>query len=222
MENIKRFNLDFRGVLASTKILPPILDDEPVPPFVRVLNLKHFVIPKAAEIVDEFKFISRPKDPTNSIITLKDFGTYKIVKRDRSDCLHIYFGVQQTLSFEIVFNYGKRNQKVARFLRGEEEVIYSDYKFLTETLPFDFKGNKDATWFNVVIASYQLVSNSIAILTLLYTLYNLNDDIQVEGGKGHNQEASEYIRRLSSRIRDIGSDFFEALWNLQAMGMFMW
>ncbi len=223
MKDLKKFNFDFRGVLASKEIIFPMLSDKQAPAFVRVLNLKHFVVPEVVKFIEELKFTLRPKESTGSIITLKDLNTYKIVKHTGNNFLHIFFGVREALGFGVAFNYGRKDQKIIGFLKGDDRYILSEYQFLMDTLPFDLHSEKDATWLNVSTAVYQLAYRSIALLTLLYTLYNLNDGNRIEGERGRNQEALDYIMRLSSRIKDnIGNSFFEALENLQTIGMLTW
>jgi hypothetical protein len=220
MKTVEKFNLDFRGILSFSKVILPLLNDEEAPPFTRISNLKYFVVPEAVKFTDGFRFIIGYRKPTNPIITLKDFNIYKVTEYEGNNCLHIHHGVRQALGFEIIFNYGKKSQKVAMFLRDEDEVMFSDYQLLTDTLPYNIESEKDSTWFNVSIASHWIASRSIAILTLLYTLYNLKEDMRIEGGQGQDQKALEYVKRLTGRIKEVGNNFFEALDSLRVFGAF--
>lgn len=219
---MKNFEFNFRDVVHSFDTLVLLLDDEKRVPFVRIDNIFQIVVPKAAMFVKDFKPVFRSKNHDNTTVTLEDFNVYEIISTDKPSHIHIYSNSKQRFSgIDVFVNCGEK-PSVAKVLDGYSGIVYSDYEFLSDFLPFDITMKGHKMWYNIILSMNWVVSFSIATFNLLYALYNL-DSYKVEGELGSDVgPVLEYINRVASRVKNMGRDFFEAVENLKLLGKLLW
>jgi hypothetical protein len=216
MRELKNFEFDLQKMINVSKAMFKLLEDRNMPETVILSNVKRVVIPQATRFVEEFRPVFNiPDSPDNSIVKFEDFNFHRVVMMENPNSINIYAGMRGILGFEVILIFP---QIYARILREEESVMFSDYQFLVDNLPFNLEGKKDQVWFNVSIATHWVVSRLITVLTLIYNLCDLNDEVKIEGGKGQNERAKEYVYRVIEKVKGMGGNFLEVLDNLQFVG----
>jgi hypothetical protein len=152
------------------------------------------------------------------VVTIDDFNVYELVNTDKPNHIHIYSNPRLGLfsGLEVFVNCGER-PGVVNIPGGHSKIVYSDYEFLGDFLPFDITRKGHKMWYNIILSMNWVVSFSIATFNLLYALYNL-DNCKVEGELGSDVEPIvEYVNRVAGRVENIGKDFFEAVENLKVL-----
>ncbi len=215
---MKNFEFSFGYVLSSFNILASLLEDEKRVPFVRIDNLSQIVVPKGAMFADDFKQVFKTDNHDNTVVTLDIFDIYEIVNTEKPNHIHIYSSPRLgSISIDVFVNFGER-KSVARILEEYPKFVRSDYEFLIDFLPFDISRKGHEMWYKTNLAISWVVSFSIATLSLLYALYNL-DNCKIEGEVGGDvKPVMEYISRVANKVKNMGRDFYECIENLKVLG----
>jgi hypothetical protein len=218
---MKGFKLDFQNLIGGAEQLLPLMEDKRIPSVINIKNIQSLVIPKALSFFDYFTkpIFKSPKVLENSIITIEDFNTYDIVKVERAH-INILSAVKTILSIDLFVDHFNRSFLVGTLKSPPTTEALPPYRYLTEVLPFDLSNEVDNRILNVVSSSLQVISFSTALLTFLYTMYNLDGGIEIVSivsSTDRNGRAIDYIYTVRNRLKVTGRNFIEAVENLRIL-----
>ena len=215
---MKSFKLDFQNLVGGAVALLPLMEDKSIPSVINIKNIQYLVVPRALLFFDYFTkpIFKSPKVSENSIITIKDFNTYDVVKVEKAH-INLFSGVKMVLSVDLFVDPSDGSFLVGTLTSHPTTEALPHYRYLTEALPFDLNNKADNRILNVTSASHQVISFSTALLTFLYTMYNLDGGIKIISNTDGNGKAIDYIYAVRDRLKVIGGNFIEAVENLRIL-----
>jgi len=215
---MKSFKLDFQNLVGGAVALLPLMEDKNIPSVINIKNLQYLVIPKALLFFDYFTkpIFKSPKISESSIITIEDFNTYDIVKVEKAH-INLFSAVKMILSIDLFVDPSDRSFLVGTLKSHPITEVFPPYRYLTEVLPFDLSNKADNRILNVVSSSLQVISFSTALLTFLYTMYNLDGGIKIISNTDGSGRAVDYIYAVRDRLKVVGGNFIEAVENLRIL-----
>jgi hypothetical protein len=213
---MKCFVFETPKALNVSELLYDIIVTDEMIPFIRLDNLSYIILPRAAKILPYFRDYILEENKLSRRVNLlfKDLNILNIVKVDKA---HLDFRLKEDIGLNVELYVDKGNSSVLAGVLGliPRHILFKEYDYLMEMLPYDIRDGGGIT-FNVITSSNRIVGDLTVTFTLLYTLFNFDKKIRIDGDR-YQKEAVEYINYLMGRLREFGNDFYEAIENLKAL-----
>jgi hypothetical protein len=212
MEEIK---LNLWRILGGGEFFLSLMEEQQkIPHVINIKSIPYLIVPEASKFFDYFRKLvpTQIENPEGSVLTIDDFNNYRLVSVPETR-ISIFSNGRFITAIDLNV-IGPRSDIVGTFGNQYVEGIECHYRHLKETLPFDLEDKTNpTTWKFVIYWSDTLIKTSALILTLLYTLFNLNDKVKITSNSDPDT-ADQYVGALAKRLKLIGKDFVNLVNNL--------
>jgi hypothetical protein len=212
---MKSFEFESSKVIELSEVLISMLNNENIVPYIAFNNISYVVVPRGARFFEYFKglvFGGSEPPKRRKFLTIKDFNIHNIVKVQRAR-ICFFSQYKKVVNVELHMEVGRFSEPMGSIGRRSISSIFEDYRSLVESLPVNVKTRE---LYNILGSSYEVITTSAVTLTFLYTLFNLDKGIRIDGGR-YQKEAVEYVNHLVGILKRFGNDFYEAIKGLKAL-----
>lgn len=216
---MERFTITFDKVFRSGKFILPMMEDKKMPHVVNIRNIPYLIVPDAVKFFNYKKLIPAPIEaPESSVISIDDFNNHRIVPAQEAR-INIFTNGRYITVIDLYTGSNIMGSFSEQYIKG----IEYNYNSLLDTLPFDlFDLNDESTQTTgkfVISWSNTLIQTSTLILTLIYTLFNLDERIKITSNSDDPSVAVGYVKALTDKITTIADNFLEAIENLNFLSV---
>jgi hypothetical protein len=207
--------MGFPGLEKAVKSVFSIMRIKEVRLFPFILYSNSVIVPRVSGSIDHIKDVSfngiLPIEE-KKIITADDLMEFELVELNYPVVVQVYLSTGGSFAVHSHISFPKYNRTIGYFHEDELTASCKEYDSITKVLPLDISNEKYWELSDIKQTLFRVVSTMIPVANLLYSLYNLDNNVKFYIiNSFHTPKDEEKIRTVAERVKTAGSSFPEAI-----------